>query len=505
MKKFLKKIKKSTLVYLTFILVGAVAIIPLIVSAATTATLTVSFDQTYNSSNGKVQYKNSEGTWIDVTSGISNVNATAIRVADVTSGYTLPDTTVLRLSGNAITNIDDIYTSNGYALSADGNYALENVNFTNSNTPQNGNFDNTAWFIWNCNNNLCKKKVENLTAASTTSVNGIPTVKYVTNYIKQSTIVDGNNVLDISSLGNFDYAWINSSNISQFDNKTTWEQAVSYLDGLDYEVKKSVAYDPCGALKTNNSISTNGDRVFRATIYNDNKYYGITNATDLNDLTYVPSFWDATMFNPATDISSSTLTNPAVIETYLLEPKIVLTNDSISTSIDSVEVASEVPSTAVTITKNNNKFEIKFNSTYYDHVVFKITSGTKTYYVMISRITIDSNGLEAQVLVPTDAIKNYDVMATYYFANGDTKRFMLEYNDSISGGIGITNKIYKLSSKDTNSIDLSPSSTNAPIGVSYIVMQSGSTSTLYNGTLSGSKNGTYFKLNQGIATPDYTK
>lgn len=471
--------------------------------------LSVTFESTYNSSNGIVEYKNTSGEWVLVSTEITNVNALAVRISNVSSGCGLANFSALRKDGE-LQDVSNIFTTEGVALTGGANYILEHVDLVNSSgpLPPTGNsFDGSAWFIWNCNGNFCKKKLTGLREAVVKEENGTMTIEYETNYFKASEIQDGVNTLNISNLKSTDYYWIDSNAISRLDGKTTWSEVTSYINGIeDYEELKALAYDPCGAENGNNSISTNGDRTFRATIYDDSKYYGITNASKPSDLTYYPSFWDSGMFNPAKDISETSFSNPAIIEAYLLEPKIILTSDSISNKIDKIELASSISPSAVSIRKTSTGiFEIKFHSNYYDRVVFKVTSGSNTYYVMIARTTIQFDRDGASVFVPTTSREDYDVLATYYFKDGTSRKVILEYSSSEEGGIGINVKHYKLSTLDARYVDLGPTSTNEPIGVSYTVVKSGSTKTNYKGTLSGSGKGTYFSIFEGNAVPDYTE
>ena len=78
--------------------------------------------------------------------------------------------------------------------------------------------------------------------------------------------------------------------------------------------------DPTGAVNGENSISTNGDRNFRLTIYNDkeNEYQGLQIGVPSN-YTYFPAFWDAAFHSDVVDISDTTEANPMVTEAVLLE------------------------------------------------------------------------------------------------------------------------------------------------------------------------------------------
>lgn len=398
-------------------------------------------------------------------------------------------------------------------------------------TPEHNPDDTNAWFIWNCNVDLCRYKLTGLTLASETPSHEL---LYTTNYIKASDVKDVNDntkVLDLNALlelekatapnGFAPYYFIYDDcimNGSTPDTSTCaegiatitkWSEFQSWWNThiTDYDSQRNFAIDPTGASAGANIISTNGDRRFRATIYDESDYYGISNASSPADLTYYPSYWDPAFFNPAYDVSGTTLENPMIIQSYLLEPQIVLKNDGISGEISSLEVASaNIPTQAITITKQNDgSYKIIFNSRYFDNVTFRITSGGKTYYVAIVRTVvghvldpIDDHKRVLGLFVPTEVTKSYDVLATYYWADGTEKTFtMEEMQIGDDGGKGLAMRPYQLKSADASQVDVTPTSANPPIGVSYIAVESGSTTSTFKGALSGSGKGTYYKIDHG--------
>ena len=197
------------------------------------------------------------------------------------------------------------------------------------------------------------------------------------------------------------------------------------------------------------------------------------------------------------------------IQAYLLEPKIDLSNDSVSASdpIASIAIASSnVPASAVTITKEDSVFSLEFNSNYYDNVTFLVTSTSgKTYYVAISRSVIghvldpiEQDKRNVGLFVPETDDTEYDILATYYWADGTEKTFtMEEMQIGDDGGKGLVMRPYQLKSADASQVDVTPTSANPPIGVSYIAVESGSTTSTFKGALSGSGKGTYYKINHG--------
>ena len=398
--------------------------------------------------------------------------------------------------------------------------------------PEEHIFNNKAWFVWNCDGGLCRYQITDLESPDEDPTTGDLT--YHTKYIRASDVKDVNDntkVLDLNSvlaqaatatqnelssyLFIFDDCIMRSSGEDVntckkgIDGISTWDGLRTWWDAhiTDYDSQREFAIDPTGASAGKNIISTNGDRNFRATIYDETDYYGISNASSTADLTYYPSYWNTTFFNPAYDISETTLANPMIIQSYLLEPQVVLKNDDVSAPIESLTVASEgVPDSAVTITKQgDNSYKIIFNSNYYDKVVFRVVSGGKSYYVAIARTVVGHDYERNPVLyVPTGDTNEYDIIATYYWADGTEKTFTLEQVNSETGGKGLEARIYTFKEADQGQVDFRPDR-NAPTGVTYISAKAGSTVSKYEGTLGGSNKGTYFTINRGSFVIDITK
>lgn len=395
-------------------------------------------------------------------------------------------------------------------------------------------FNGNAWFIWNCRQgSLCRYKITGLTEAVDTGTD----ITYTTKYIPASdvtAIVDEFNV-ELNLNGLLDLAASTPANelapylfvyddcikddhdnpiaktcIAGISGINTWSELQTWWDAniTDYDDQKNFAIDPTGASSGNNIISTNGDRSFRATIYDDTDYYGISNASSTTELTYYPEFWNTAFFNPAYDVSGTSLESPKIIQSFLLEPKVTLKSDDISSPITSIEVASEgVPATAVTITpKGDGKFDIVFNSNYYDKVVFRVTSGDKSYYAAIARVVVGHDYERNPVLyVPLGDSKEYDLIATYYFADGTEQTYTLEQLGAGEGGKNLEARGYGFRTEDQGKVDLRPTATNRVVGVSYTTAVAGSTADNYKGTLGGSNKGTYFKIENGSFILDITK
>lgn len=429
--------KTKAIIAMLIILCMVMAFVPFRVFATLPyANLNVSFENTYNSSNGTVQYKNSDDEWVSVASDTNGLMAKAVRIINVAEGYTLANYSALRKDGTA-QDITNIFSEDGVALENDGNYDLEHVDLVSSNPsepddpPMSGEeFNGTAWFIWNENGNVCKYKVENLQGA----IDNEGAWEYPVNYIKESDVVDGTNKLEISNLSNTDYYWVWDDKIDVLNDKTTWKQLEDYIEILDYDEKRAFVIDPTQAREGNNSICTNGDREFRATIYDDSKYESIVFGVKEDDYTYFPADWDPIFINSEVDISGTTRTNPAVYEMYLLEPNLKFSSGTVNNSRIMKVTALDVNKDAVTITESNGEYKIVFNSNYYDSVVFEITDqNNNKYYLQIDRIVMKTydnmrdetaTSLQSGVLLmyPADSSYNdYEIIAEITYKDGKTK------------------------------------------------------------------------------------
>lgn len=393
----------------------------------------------------------------------------------------------------------------------------------------NHEFNGKAWFVWNCNDgDLCRFQITGLTEAEINPTTG--DVSYDTKYIPASDVTDGTTTLDLDALLALEAAHPNTrpapylfiyddclngggtadaTCIEGISDLDTWAELEEWWDNhiTSYDEQQAFAIDPTGASSGKNIISTNGNRRFRATIYNEDKYYGVSNASTTADLTYYPLYWDTGMFNPAYDVSETTASNPQIIQSFLLEPEVILSSDNISSAITSISIASaNVPDRAVTITPlGGGQFKLKFNSSFYDKVVFRITSGAKNYYVGIARTVVGHSIEEGYERQPVAYVKStdtsqYDMIATYYFADGSEQTYTLERSHEGNGGKGLKAITY------LSAVQLRPGLPNSPVGVSYTVTKSGSTPANYQGTLGGSNKGTYYKVsNTGSLDLDITK
>ena len=218
----------------------------------------------------------------------------------------------------------------------------------------------------------------------------------------------------------------------------TWKDLqdfVNYLEHVSYDAKRAFAIDPTGGKNGENSISTNGDRCFRATIYDETKYEGIIFGVSEDDYTYFLSSWDPAFINPELDISGTSKENPAFYEIYMLEPnlKFTLNNSRKVTNIKSIKPV-DINKDAVTITENSGEYTIKFNSNFYNEVMFEVTGeNNNKYYFVVYRTVGDiwENVFDPEaenlmvgvnLLYPdTDSYEDYQIIANITYKDGTFK------------------------------------------------------------------------------------
>ena len=261
-----------------------------------------------------------------------------------------------------------------------------------------------------------------------------------------------------------------------------------------------------------NTLYHDGDHAFRVIIYNNaiSDYNSLLFSTT-GDTRYIPSFWDPIFYNNIYDITGTSKSNPLVILSYILEENIALTNSEAGVPFTSVK-ALNVPDKAVSITKVDDIYRIKFNSKAYDHVIFEIKDARgKTYYVMIARIALHNNFTEAGVIDPTEmtfalyypenkSYTNYEVIANIEYKNGTTDVKKLAVTDIIEkyfegpvemtvnrgkiweGGVSLKRSDYLV--KDIKSIET----------IKFFVDYAGSTSRVFKGTFNGSNSGLTFDM-----------
>jgi len=478
----------------------------------------VTFRTPEDGERGSVKFSVDNGTtWVELNSNTSNIPLNT-NGGDVLLKIVPQNNSSIDWSGICLIIDSNQYNLNeasngsivgaimgeqGYKITADAsNIRLENVEFRVEER-EGSSFNGTAWFVWNDNGSLCKCKIEDIPEVMQVDPHDDFAVLYDTKYVKAKDIKDGEHTLDLSKMHTDDeqgenYFWVKDDKISEIEDLTKWSELESYIRALDYDELRDFAYDPCGAKDGKTSISTNGDRSFRATVYNEEEYFGLTNATTINDVKYYPEFWNPMFFNPIMDIYGSTFENPAVLETYIEEPFIRLASDDISGKIDKIEVASDINKDAVEIKQNNrdNSYEVTFKSNYYDQVIFKITSGNNIYYLRISRISLMASDDGACLLLPEEDEEEYLVIATYILKDGTEISAILESQAGDYGGKNLQLRDYFLSESDRAKVNSRKNSTNPPVKAYYTVIRADSTSTQYKGTFSGSGKGVTYNVDK---------
>jgi len=389
------------------------------------------------------------------------------------------------------------------------NYRLD---FAFEDRQENQQFDGNAYFFWvGEGNKLCYHRFTGMLG------NGGENVNYYE--VSELTDQSGNNIPYI--WGQEKANWALARDVEQEPEVIKPNLSITDVFGNGTEENRGCQLDPCGAENGANTISTNGDRSFKATIYRAGQYEGLTFGTTEEDYTYFPDFWDPTFFNSTIDISKTTAQNPAVYTTCLLEPKIKFRTGSHSKSpIRSVK-ALDVNDGAVEITRNQGEgyFSVKFNSNFYDKVTFELEDeqGEK-YYVILARATItahdnfapDMQGAKvtASLYYPeTESYTDYEVVATICTADGTTKTpavlkaSKIEERDveiyengySAHAGKGLRRSSYvvDLSKYGTTGQEVSRNVK----GIYFTAIKKGALQgNTYGGTFSGSGKGTFYSV-----------
>lgn len=371
------------------------------------------------------------------------------------------------------------------------------------------NFSGTVYFVW-VDEDLAfhYHKIENIIGG------------HEINYVRASTIVDDLNQnvkCDISkqSVQNIDpsyfFCWEDRFEAALSDGN--FQALSSSRDKMNFLFENEITIDPTGAECSKNSISTNGDRNFRLTIYNDstdNHFEGLKLGVPTN-YTYFPSFWDPVFFSDTKDISNSTIDNPTAFESYLLEDTVTITSDTVSSNFTSVQ-ALDVPDKAVTITKiAQGSYSVKFNSHFYDKVKFKITDDNgKEYYVIIARVTIQvrdnfapnvssaDNKLFVNVFYPSTSNYNYyQLVAKINYVDGTSETKILS-NSTLRDELGEDTGVYERDGgeglKRSEYQIPCPGKNVKSLNLTVIEKGAFDSNTTYGGTFAGSGDGIHYDV-----------
>lgn len=486
----------------------------------------------------------SEVAYEDIQVTLSNNNKTAtIKIYNNNQGI------FMTTPGDSIFKIDNYY----------GAYEIitEDGTYTTSVWEHEPAFDGNVLFIWQCGDKACKKEIH------------LDEPQEMT-YIKDSTITDGTNVFNLNealnNINNIGYVFPyrleewetqykadNNLTDEQYDFKNVdvelllngrideirrqyFEDGTCEFTGIPGEFEQcvdehahpTIVDNGLGQLGTGQQIGANsytsfGDNLFKITIYSED-YVAIRE--DETNLKYRINRFE-TMYTDSKDITGSTKTNPVVMETLLMEGKTTIS----SNNIEGVQFKSvkplDVPAGAIDVTDlGNGKFEIKFNSNFFDRTIFEITdTNNNTYYVRMVRKVLDANfhynnpiinknnpHLEVMLSFDNETSWNdYEVNATLVMKDGSYKKSTLENLGAIDIGGG---NVYYVDHMEggTNfdiasfGLDLTEEELNNIDGVYVNVRKSGSTDENYAGTYAGNGRGIYIGFDDhGNPIVDYSK
>lgn len=371
-------------------------------------------------------------------------------------------------------------------------------------------FDGKAYFVWQgANDALCVHEITGLEESRSQG----DIIAFDIIYIPVSDVKD-----DVTGeqfvIGNENYYWMWSA-AEQFinDNNSSYTSFADALDKIWGSPEfRSIAIDPCGAESGNSTVCTNGDREFRATIYDDTTFEGVVFSQNENDYTYFPSFWDNVFFTNTVDISNSTAEEPAVYESFLIEPKIHFGKADNSVNEFTGIRALNVPDGAVTITGDAaSGYDIEFGSNFFDNVVFEITTANENYYLEIARTAIqvfDTNGPDeenplvvAKVFYDeNESYSDYEVYATIHYKDGSKSIKKAAVSEITDDGFGNTPPAgtYEMEAgKGLKCAQYSVPLTNDIEGIDFNAVKSGALSgASYGGSYFGSDSGIYYDIEE---------
>ena len=300
-------------------------------------------------------------------------------------------------------------------------------------------------------------------------------------------------------------------------------------EGETYEIlARGISLNPIWGGGGNNSWLTFADRNFKVMMYN-NDFKGIT-LGDISGLTYVPQSWDPTKFADSIDISGTTESSPAVLETVLLEDTVKIKSSGYNGLViaNIAPVDTTISSSAISTSVSSGEATITFGSNFYDHEIFKITDTSEnTYYLRIARLAVTGEArknpdeeveeINASMFYKTaKTCSDYEVFALIEYENGSKKRVTMKpvssFMNDLGAIIGICEEDYTLSGFTTSldrghyTYDLSNITNTGIKGVYFYAQNGGSTNTSYAGSYSGSGRGLYYELGDyGSSTIDWDK
>ena len=390
---------------------------PLRVSAAT-ITYEVQFDST---EHGVFQYSLDNTTWVDVTSSQNiSVEGDHLYVKVVPEdGYHVADYSAIRSDGTLIASGTQLEAVTDLTSYIGTGMIVEHIVFSNADGggdpgPGSG-FTGSVYFVWVDGSTFYSHKITDLVGA----IDNAGQLEYPLNSIPLSSIKDDVTNTAYTLGMNYEFCWEEA-----FEAISATEAFGSATDKLEYLNENKCTIDPTGAVSGENSISTNGDRAFRLTIFNDadGSYEGLTVSVP-DEYAYFPDWWDPAFHQDTFDISGTTKADPFEVEAFVLEPTVSIRSDDI-TSVRALDV----PAKAVSITdEGRGRFDLQFHSHFYDNVVFELTDEAgETYYIQINRISMRVNRVAGATpyyavdlyYADSSSYTNYDVITTIEYKDG---------------------------------------------------------------------------------------
>jgi len=375
--------------------------------------------------------------------------------------------------------------ASGTPYNFDGDFSPENQ------TPDPGEtqFDGNAYFVWMSNDKICYHKFTNIPGRS-------PEGGYEMFYVNVNEITDESGNSGTYTWGQENANWVLAGDMESAQGTVKTDLTKEYIFG-DGQFDMGKQLDPCGAVNGANSICTNADRHFRATIIREG-YSAVEFSNKPEDYTYYPTFWNKDFYSPDVDISNTTAANPAVYQAYLLEPEIIFKSNGYTGQITGVTPLNVNPN-AISVSVADGLVKIKFNSNYYDQTVFELTmSDGNKRYIQIQRVTMKVigepvNGTPSAVaefnFPASTNISNYEVIANIVNKDGTSASQVLSPNTAYQPGMpgegkGVSVAYFTI-----------PVNRETMSGIYFNVVYKGAlTGETFQGTFSGSGKGFYFDL-----------
>ena len=431
-KKLKKEIKKMPNKFMVFTMIFALlfsyfATITNVLASSSTTTLSVSFRDD-NANNGKVQYSLDDGAhWDDVDGNITNLNISVtgdnLRIKIVpNNNYSVDYAGIeLYLDNIKVDNISSLGLDAETGYSVPSNVEVVSLVFVEFRKEEGTtNFDGRAVVLWSCGNGVCYHTFDNIpdfddgnsTFYKDTDIeadNKLGTTfdvnaDYIGWYLTDE-FTEWQNLYEIATGNSVDWNTLDPELIIGDPNNNIGELETAAINAgvctapatesciNTYAANQGQIWthklQPVGEPSYNNAYVSYGDRNFKVIIYNND--YRALSIGDLNSLTYYPNTYTNELTRQDSfDISDTDEFSYTDIDMVLLEDTINLKalnyNGFELTSMEALEV----PTGAVNVKKNSDgTFTIKFNSNFFDEVVFKaIDKDGNEYYFRIVRSSI---------------------------------------------------------------------------------------------------------------------